>query len=429
MPQSNHPTNRNHPINQKHSLDFQDEPLFLDEQEESAVLQKTEERWKVLVVDDEKQVHEVTRLALKNFQFEDKPLEIISAYSGQEAQAILDRNPDTAVLLLDVVMETNYAGLELVKHIRENLHNPFVRIILRTGQPGEAPEISVIKGYDINDYKTKTELTQQKLLSVLVTAIRSYRDIVTVEDARQEISALNEKLQDFNHTLEESVRMRTQELEEKNRQLEIEIQARMKAQEELQKLNRALDRANKELDRANRQLLAVANQDGLTKLANRRRFDEYLEQTWRQALRDRHTLTLILCDIDYFKQFNDTYGHVEGDRCLQTVAETIERAIERPMDLAARYGGEEFALILPNTNLQGGQVVAEKLQIALEQLSIGHASSLVSDRITLSIGVSALLPTSELTTETLLAATDTALYEAKKSGRARVVAYHPKNQP
>lgn len=429
MSQSNHPLNRNHPLKHKPPVNLQDEPLFLDEQEDSAVLQKAEGRWKVLVVDDEKQVHEVTRLALKNFQFEDKPLEIISAYSGQEAQAVLDRHPDTAVLLLDVVMETNYAGLDLVKYIRENLHNPFVRIILRTGQPGEAPEISVIKGYDINDYKTKTELTQQKLLSVLVTAIRSYRDIVTVEDARQEISALNEKLQDFNHTLEESVRMRTQELEEKNRELEIEIQARLKAQEELQRINRALDLANKELDRANRQLLAVANQDGLTKLANRRRFDEYLEQTWRQALRDRQTLTLILCDIDYFKQFNDTYGHVEGDRCLQTVAETIERAIERPMDLAARYGGEEFALILPNTNLQGGQVVAEKLQIALEQLSIGHASSLVSDRITLSIGVSALLPTPELTAQMLLAATDTALYEAKKSGRARIIAYHPENQP
>jgi diguanylate cyclase (GGDEF)-like protein len=427
MPQSNHPLNRNHPINHKPPVNLQDEPLFLDEQEDSAVFQKAEGRWKVLVVDDEKQVHEVTRLALKNFKFEDKSLEIISAYSGQEAQTVLDRHPDTAVLLLDVVMETNYAGLDLVKYIRDNLHNPFVRIILRTGQPGEAPEISVIKGYDINDYKTKTELTQEKLFSALVTAIRSYRDILTVEDARQEIETLNEKLQDFNHTLEESVRMRTQELEEKNRQLEVEIQARLKAQEELQRINRALDLANKELDRANRQLLAVANQDGLTKLANRRRFDEYFEQTWRQALRDRQTLTLILCDIDYFKQFNDTYGHVEGDRCLQRVAETIEGSIDRPMDLAARYGGEEFALILPNTNLQGGQVVARKLQTALEQLAICHASSLVGDCITLSMGVSALLPTSELTAQTLLSATDIALYEAKNSGRARIVAHYAVN--
>jgi diguanylate cyclase (GGDEF)-like protein len=421
-------THSSDPVNPHNSLGLQEEVLFSDELENPSDLQKEQGSWKILVVDDERQVHEVTRLALKNFKFEDKPLEIISAYSGQEAQRILDRHPDTAVLLLDVVMETNYAGLDLVKYIRENLHNFFVRIILRTGQPGEVPEISIIKGYDINDYKTKTELTQQKLFSALVTAIRSYRDIVTIEDARHEIAVLNEKLQDFNRTLEETVRIRTQELEAKNCELELEIQARLKAQEELQKINKALDLANKELDRANHQLISAANQDGLTQIANRRRFDEYFDQTWRQALRDRKILTLLLCDIDYFKLFNDTYGHVEGDRCLQRVAETLETVIERPMDLAARYGGEEFALILPNTNLQGGWIIAEKLLAAIEQLGIFHSSSPVSDRITLSIGIAGLLPTAKITAQTLLSATDIALYEAKKTGRARIVVNPALNQ-
>jgi diguanylate cyclase (GGDEF)-like protein len=405
-----------------------DDLLFLDDQETPSDLPKDEGRWKILVVDDERQVHEVTRLALKNFKFEDKPLEIISAYSGQEAQVILTQHPDTAVLLLDVVMETKYAGLDLVKHIRESLNNLFVRIILRTGQPGEAPEISIIKDYDINDYKTKTELTQQKLFSSLVTAIRAYRDIVTVEDARQEISVLNERLQNFNQALEEKVSLRTQELEQKNRQLEIEIQARLKTQQELQRINKNLDLANKELDYANHQLRLAVNHDGLTKIANRRRFDEYFEQTWLQALRDQSTLTLILCDIDYFKLFNDTYGHVEGDRCLQQVAETLETVIKRPMDLAARYGGEEFAMILPNTNLQGGLVIAENLLTAIQQLGISHASSPVKDHLTLSIGISTLLPTPERTAQTLLTAADIALYEAKQLGRAQIVVNNTLNQ-
>jgi diguanylate cyclase len=408
-------------VSSNDSLEMQEEILFLDDQEKPDDSPKKQGSWKILVVDDEQQVHEVTRLALKSFKFEDKPLEIISAYSGQEAQFILDRHPDTAVLLLDVVMETSYAGLDLVKYIRENLHNFFVRIILRTGQPGEVPESSIIKGYDINDYKTKTELTQQKLFSALVTAIRSYRDIITIEDARHEIAVLNEKLQDFNRTLEETVKIRTQELEAKNRELEREVQARLKAQEKLQEINKALDLANKELDLANHQLISAANQDGLTNIANRRRFDDYFNQTWRQALREQKILTLLLCDIDYFKLFNDTYGHIEGDRCLQRVAETLETAIERPMDLAARYGGEEFALILPNTDLQGGRVIAEKLLAAIAQLGIAHTSSPISDLVTLSIGVAGLLPTPQITAQTLLSAADVALYEAKKKGRAQIV--------
>lgn len=137
------------------TLEADDELQFLEELACHSQSEVIPGGWKVIVVDDEEQVHEVTRLALKNFKFADKPLEIISAYSSEEAQQVLNQNPDTAVLLLDVVMETDEAGLELVKHIRDHLHNIFVRIILRTGQPGIAPEKSVIEGYDINDYKTK----------------------------------------------------------------------------------------------------------------------------------------------------------------------------------------------------------------------------------------------------------------------------------
>lgn len=141
--------------------------------------------WKVLVVDDEPEVHNVTRLVLGNFRFAERPLELISAYSSQEALGLLAHNDDTAVILLDVVMETEQAGLDLVRSIRERLGNQFVRIVLRTGQPGQAPEQEVIAAYDINDYKEKTELTAQKLATTLYSALRAYRDMRTIEASRR----------------------------------------------------------------------------------------------------------------------------------------------------------------------------------------------------------------------------------------------------
>ena len=139
------------------------------------------EPWKILVVDDDPEVHAVTRLVLRDFRFEDRPLAILSAHSASEARAMLAANPDLALMLLDVVMETEQAGLEVVRHARETLGNRFVRIVLRTGQPGQAPEQEVIRTYDINDYKEKTELTAQKLTTMLYASLRAYRDIMIIE--------------------------------------------------------------------------------------------------------------------------------------------------------------------------------------------------------------------------------------------------------
>jgi response regulator RpfG family c-di-GMP phosphodiesterase len=140
-----------------------------------------ENPWKVLLVDDEPEVHAVTRLVLRGFRFEDRPLEILSAHSASEARAMLGAHPDLALMLLDVVMETEQAGLEVVRYARETLGNRFIRIVLRTGQPGQAPEQDVIRSYDINDYKEKTELTAQKLTTMLYAALRAYRDIMVIE--------------------------------------------------------------------------------------------------------------------------------------------------------------------------------------------------------------------------------------------------------
>jgi PAS domain S-box-containing protein len=156
-----------------------DELLFSDEKLSGDTRDMTAGLWKVMIVDDEDAIHHVTKLVLGDFVFEGKGLEFISAYSAGEAERLLESHPDTALILLDVVMERDNSGLDLVRYIREVLRNSYIRIVLRTGQPGMAPEEKVIVEYDINDYTEKTELTSKKLLTTTVSSLRSYRDIVT----------------------------------------------------------------------------------------------------------------------------------------------------------------------------------------------------------------------------------------------------------
>lgn len=140
--------------------------------------------WVVMVVDDDPAVHQVTQLVMADFEFAGRKLQFLSAYSGAEAREILQGRNDIALILLDVVMESEHAGLDVARYIREELGNAHVRIVLRTGQPGQAPEEHVIKTYDINDYKEKTELTKRKLITVFYSALRSYRDILIIEHSR-----------------------------------------------------------------------------------------------------------------------------------------------------------------------------------------------------------------------------------------------------
>ena len=159
-----------------------DDLLFVDDEVEE--ISEDLGSWKVLIVDDEIEVHTVTKLALRDFSLNGKGLEFVSVYSGEEAKAYFREHNDVAVVLLDVVMESDDAGLKVADYIRNDLDNHFTRIILRTGQPGQAPEKDVIINYDINDYKPKTELTAQKLFTVIIAALRSYRDIIVIEENR-----------------------------------------------------------------------------------------------------------------------------------------------------------------------------------------------------------------------------------------------------
>ncbi len=178
----------------------QDDSLILAlEKEEAKGSHKDREPWKVLVVDDEKEVHVVTRLALDDFSFAGRGLAFLNAYTGAEAKAIIKDNPDTALILLDVVMETDDAGLEVARYVRQDLGNHFVRIILRTGQPGMAPERRVLKVYDINDYRAKTELTQDRMYSVVYTALSSYRDLIALARSRHRLAGVVNELEQFAH--------------------------------------------------------------------------------------------------------------------------------------------------------------------------------------------------------------------------------------
>jgi diguanylate cyclase (GGDEF)-like protein len=161
--------------------------------------------------------------------------------------------------------------------------------------------------------------------------------------------------------------------------------------------------------------------DGLTGLANRRQFDTVLAREWRRACRNNLDLSVILIDLDYFKLYNDTYGHLAGDDCLQAVARAFSLVVHRPGDLVARYGGEEFVIILPETPAKGALTVANKIQREVARLKLKHSASEVSDIVTISIGITSYPPKNEDGNPSILvAAADTALYRAKAAGRNRV---------
>ena len=172
-----------------------------------------------------------------------------------------------------------------------------------------------------------------------------------------------------------------------------------------------------QLEKANQDLQRLASADSLTKVANRRRFDEYLDLQWRQLSREERYLSLILCDVDFFKLYNDSYGHLAGDGCLQQVAQAISNTIKKSADLVARYGGEEFVIILPDTNAAGAASVAEQIRESVKALQIPHHKSTVNPWVTLSLGVACMIPHSESKPTSLIAAADQALYQAKASGR------------
>jgi diguanylate cyclase (GGDEF)-like protein len=192
------------------------------------------------------------------------------------------------------------------------------------------------------------------------------------------------------------------------------LEAKIHAMERIATMHDLLDKANQELAR-------LSEEDALTGLANRRKFDDTLEKEWRRMSRTSSPLALILVDVDFFKPYNDGYGHQSGDACLKKITSTLSKCIRRPGDLVARYGGEEFGVILPETPLVGAMHVAELMCKTIEKLKIPHQHSQTADVVTISAGIAMIIPNKKLSPREFIKVADDNLYQAKHQGRNRVV--------
>jgi diguanylate cyclase len=316
--------------------------------------------WKILVVDDDDQVQAVTRLVLRHIQFRDRPFKLVSATSAREAIELMQSQPDLALALVDVVMETKTAGLDLVRHIRDKIKNRSIRLIMRTGQPGHAPEQNVVIDYEIDAYMAKTDISAQKLVTTIIASLRTYEYII--------------EIQKLNAELEARVAMRTAELEK------------------------------------------LAMLDPLTGAGNRRHLNERAAAEIAACQREERPISVVMFDLDHFKRINDTWGHPVGDVVLQQVVRTAKDLL-RPNDFLARIGGEEFVVLLPGAPSAGAVVIAERIRAAIEALCFNVDDAKVT--ITSSFGV-ATMSGADLNLDHALAHADTALYQAKQTGRNRV---------
>ncbi|MBI3444135.1 MAG: diguanylate cyclase [Magnetospirillum sp.] len=440
--------------------------------------------WPVLVVDDDPDVHAMTRVLLRDFSFQGRPFEVISAMSAAEARGILAGRTDIPVMLLDVVMETPDAGLGLVRHVREDLDNRRLSIVLRTGQPGEAPERDVMLAYDINDYRSKTELTAQKLFTALVGGLRSWTHLSTIEDMA---STLERRVMERTNQLDEARRFAERLVEVlphplwfKDRHGALRLHNRAFREvfgsgrdlpEPLARLDNqsdetlyAGDQSNlsfetsmdiagcprsfmvskglvaadgpsleeslagtigiitdiTDLKRMEAQLRHLATTDELTGCLNRRAFFSSAEQEVERANRYTNFLSVLMIDIDHFKLVNDQYGHAVGDQALRAASAAI-RANLREIDTMGRLGGEEFAILLPETPLAGAILVAERLRQAVAALAIETGTGPMPLTLTTSLGV-AERGNDEISLDQILARADAALYRAKAAGRNQVFA-------
>ncbi|HNE41925.1 MAG TPA: diguanylate cyclase [Rhodocyclaceae bacterium] len=202
------------------------------------------------------------------------------------------------------------------------------------------------------------------------------------------------------------------------------VAAKIAAMQRLVRMRDQLVETTRQLDTANRELQRLSTRDGLTGIGNRRFFDDLLTREWGRSLRNGSEIALLLCDVDYFKRYNDTYGHQTGDQCLKAVADALASAVGRTSDIVARYGGEEFVVVLPDTSVGGILFVAEKLRHGVHCLAIPHSAS-ERGFVTISVGIASAVPTRGLTPAALIDRADRALYRAKQGGRDRVCRFDP----
>lgn len=321
----------------------------------------------ILLVDDRRD-----NLLAMEALLERPGLNIVTAQSGNEAlSAMLDH--DFAVVLLDVQMP-DMDGFEVAQLMKQNDKTRWVPIIFLTA-------ISKDKKFITKGYRTGAV---DYLLKPLETGILKSKVEVFLQLHRQK-RQLMAKTQELDHKVLELLHLK------------------------------------KQLESVNRQLEQLTVSDALTGIPNRRRLDQFLDAEWRRSQRNALPLSLIMIDIDRFKEYNDHYGHPAGDVCLRNVARALQAAIKRPSDLMARYGGEEFTAVLVETDNDSALLVAEMLARCIHDLEIPHPGSDVAAHLTVSLGLATTVPTGDISPQQLLQAADDALYAAKDSGRNRSV--------
>ena len=301
----------------------------------------------------------------------DTGFHVLIARNGESALQIAQADhPD--LIFLDIIMP-GMDGFETCRRLKTNDSTQDIPVIFMTALSQTAV---VVKGFQLGAVDFIIKPAQKEIILARVTTH------LTIEKLKHSLLVQNARLQQ-------------------------EIQQRQQVESALQE--------------ANQQLHRLATSDPLTQLANRRLFDECLSKGWSILAREKLPLSLLLCDVDFFKLYNDSKGHQAGDECLHQVAQAMKRTVKRPADLVARYGGEEFAVILPNTNGEGALRVAAEIQGSLKTLEIAHPQSPISEFVTLSVGASCTIPWYKGSPEALIALADRALYQAKQSGRDRTI--------
>jgi diguanylate cyclase (GGDEF)-like protein len=317
----------------------------------------------VLLIDDEEAI-----LAGISYVLEKNGYRVVTANGGEQGLEVFKKE-NLQMVITDLVMD-GIGGLEVLKQVKEI--EPETMVVIMTGHGEMDSSIEALR-LGASDYLLKPCKEEELLFRVT----RCFEKLQMLNDAKK----TNEKLK-------KSV-IKHQELE-------------------------------KSLRASNKQLELLSTLDGLTGIANRRTFEKFLEREWKSSMRHTQPATAIMMDIDFFKLYNDTYGHQAGDDCLKKVARTIEKSLRRPGDLVARYGGEEFVAILSDTSQKGAFSLAEKVRASVEALEIPHQASQASKFVTISLGVASRVPERGDASSILISEADKSLYKAKQEGRNRV---------